>query len=164
MKIIEVINLQGSLFFRWPSWRPISPTLLTIKLCSFDKPRMEDLSAVSDWVLMINPTAATKMSVGLKRKCADDPINEQIPTLPMQITPSPISTTPTHPNEFPTLSFISPDALQQEKRVVNRVDLNLQLFQGMIHDSIKYCNMHNGPLQFQYSSGKHGVYLIKLPM
>ncbi len=37
---------------------------LTIKLCSFDEPRMEDLSAVSDWVLMINPTAATTMSVG----------------------------------------------------------------------------------------------------
>ena len=32
---------------------------LTIKLHSFDKPRMDDLSAVSDWVLMINPTAAT---------------------------------------------------------------------------------------------------------
>ena len=27
---------------------------LTIKLRSFDEPRMEDLSAVSDWVLMIN--------------------------------------------------------------------------------------------------------------
>ena len=45
---------------------------LTIKLHSFDKPRMDNLSAVSDWVLMINPTAATNekkpMSVGTKRK------------------------------------------------------------------------------------------------
>ena len=40
---------------------------LTIKLCSFDEPRMEDLLVVSDWVLMINPTAATKMSLGSKR-------------------------------------------------------------------------------------------------
>ncbi len=50
---------------------------LTIKLRSFDEPRMEDFSAMSDWVLMINTTpAATKMTVGTKRKCAgDDPTN-----------------------------------------------------------------------------------------
>ena len=125
---------------------------------------MEDLSAVSDWVLMINPTAGTKMSVGLKRKYADDPINKPIPTPPMPITPSPTSTTPTHPNQFPALSSISPDALLRGKRVVNGVDLDLQLFQGMIHESVKYCDMHNEPLQFQYSNGKHGVRLIKLPM
>jgi hypothetical protein len=143
---------------------------LTIKLRSFDEPRMEDLSAVSDWVLMINTTpAATKMTVGTKRKCAgDDPTNEPIPrTPPMQITPSSNSTTTTStgdPNQFPALSSISPDALLRGKRVVNGVDLDLQLFQGMIHDSVKYCDMHNEPLQFQYSNGKHGVRLIKLPM
>ena len=38
------------------------------------------------------------------------------------------------------------------------------MFQGMIHDSVKYCDMHNKPLQFQHSNGKHGVRLIKLPM
>ena len=143
---------------------------LTIKLRSFDEPRMEDLSAVSDWVLMINTTpAATKMTVGVKRKCAgDDPTNEPIPrTPPMQITPLSTSTTTTStgdPNQFPALSSISPDALLRGKRVVNGVDLDLQLFQGMIHDSVKYCDMHNEPLQFQYSNGKHGVRLIKLPM
>jgi hypothetical protein len=138
---------------------------LTIKLRSFDEPRMEDLSAVSDWVLMINTQpAATKMSVGLKRKCADDPFNEPIPTPPMPITPSPISTTPTHPYQFPALSSISPDALQRGKRVVNEIDLDLQLFQGMIHESVKYCDMHNEPFQFQYSNGKHEVRLIKLRM
>ncbi len=43
---------------------------LTIKLHLFDDPRMEDLSAVSDWVLMINTTpAATKITVGAKRMC-----------------------------------------------------------------------------------------------
>ena len=47
---------------------------------------------------------------------------------------------------------------------MNGVDLDLQLFQGMIHDSVNYCNMHNEPLQFQYSNGKHGFHLIKLPM
>jgi hypothetical protein len=142
---------------------------LTIKLRSFDEPRMEDLSAVSDWVLMINTTpAATKMTVGTKRKCAgDDPTNEPVPrTPPMQITPSSNSTTTTStgdPNQFPALSSISPDALLRGKRVVNGVDLDLQLFQGMIHDSVKYCDMHNKPLQFQYSNGKHGVRLINLP-
>jgi len=125
---------------------------------------MEDLSAVSDWVLMINSTAAAKMSVGSKRKCADDPINKPIPTPPMPITPLPTSATSTHSNQFPALSSISPDALQQGKRVVNGVDLDLQLFQGMIHDLVKYCDMHNKPLQFQYSNGKHRVCLIKLPM
>ena len=139
---------------------------LTIKLRSFDEPRMEDLSAVSDWVLMINTTpAATKMTVGVKRKCAgDDPTNEPIlRTPPMQITPSSTSTTTTStgdPNQFPALSSISPDALLRGKRVVNGVDLDLQLFQGMIHDSVKYCDMHNEPLQFQYSNGKHRVRLI----
>jgi len=111
--------------------------LLTIKLCLFDEPRMEDFLAVSDWVLMINPTAATKMSVGLKRKCADDPINKPFLTPPMPITPSPTSTTPTHPNQFPSLSSISPDELLREKHVVNGVDLDLKLFQGMIHDLVK---------------------------
>jgi hypothetical protein len=138
---------------------------LTIKLRLFDDPRMKDLSAVSDWVLMINTTpAATKMTVGAKRKCADEPTNKPIPTPPMPITPLPASTTSTNPNQLPALFSISPNALQQGKCVVNRVDLDLQLFQGMIHESVKYCDMHNEPLQFQYSNGKHGVHLIKLPM
>jgi hypothetical protein len=34
----------------------------------------------------------------------------------------------------------------------------------MIHESVNYCDMHNKLLQFQYSNGKHGVRLIKLPM
>jgi hypothetical protein len=102
---------------------------------------MEDLSAVSDWVLMINTTpAATKMTVGAKRKCAgDDPTNEPIPTPPMPITPSSTSTSTTStgdPNQFPALSSISPNALQRVKRVVNGVDLDLQLFQGMIHELV----------------------------
>jgi len=142
---------------------------LTIKLCSFDEPRMEDFSAVSDWVLMINTTpAATKMTVGTKRKCAgDDPTNEPIPTPPMPITPSSTSTTTTStgdPNQFPALSSISPNVLQREKHVVNRLDLDLPLFQGMIHESVNYCDMHNEPLRFQYSNSKHGFCLIKLPM
>jgi hypothetical protein len=86
---------------------------LTIKLHSFDDPHMEDLSAVSDWVLMINTTpAATKMTVGAKRKCADDPTNKPMLTPPVPITPSPASTTFTNPNQFPAFSSISPDALQ----------------------------------------------------
>jgi hypothetical protein len=74
------------------------------------------------------------------------------------------TTNPTDPNQFSALSSVSPNALQRGKRVVNGVDLDLQLFQGMIHDSVKYCDMHSEPLQFQYSNGQHGVRLIKLPM
>ena len=102
---------------------------LTIKLHSFDEPRMEDLLAVSNWVLMINPTAASNekkpMSVGMKRKCADgadDPNNKKIMTPPMPLTPSQPSspsimciasttTNPTNPNQFPALSSFSPNVL-----------------------------------------------------
>jgi hypothetical protein len=127
---------------------------LTIKLRLFDEPWMEDFLAVSDWVLMINTTDATKMTVGMKRKCADDPTNKPFPTPSIPITPSPASTTTTSTthNQFSALSSISPDALQRGKRVVNRVDLDLWLFQGMIHESVKYCDMHNETLQFQYSN------------
>jgi hypothetical protein len=129
----------------------------------------QDLSAVLDWVLMINTTpAATKTTAGAKRKYAgDDPTNEPIPTPPMPITPLSTSTTTTStgdPNQFPALSSISPNALQRGKHVVNGVDLDLQLFQGMICESVTYCDMYNEQLQFQYSNGKHGVCLIKLPM
>jgi hypothetical protein len=116
---------------------------LTIKLHSFDEPRMEDLLAVLDWVLMKNPTAATNdkkpMSVGTKRKCADgvdDPNNEPILTPTMPLTPSQPSTpsimciasttmTPTKPSQFPAISSVSPDVLQHGKRVVKGVDLDL---------------------------------------
>ncbi len=76
---------------------------LTIELRSFDEPRMEDLSAVSDWVLMINTTDATKLTVGMKRKFANDPTNKPIPTPSISITPSPASTTTTSTshNQFP---------------------------------------------------------------
>jgi hypothetical protein len=104
---------------------------------------MEDLLAALDWVLMINPTAATNekkiMSVGMKRKCADDvddPNNEPILTPPMPLTPSQPSTSsimciastttiPTKPCQFPALSSVSPNVLQRGKRVVKGVDLDL---------------------------------------
>ncbi len=54
--------------------------------------------------------------------------------------------------------------LQRGKLVVIGVDLDLQLFQGMIQESVKYCEMHKESLQYQYGNGKHGVRLIKLPM
>jgi hypothetical protein len=46
----------------------------------FDEPWIEHLLTVLNWALMINPPAATKMNVGLKKKCADDPTNKPIPT------------------------------------------------------------------------------------
>ena len=75
---------------------------LTIKLYSFDEPRMEDMMTVLDWVLMINPTATTKMSVGSKRKCADDPINKPIltPPLPLPIPINSLHSPPSLPMRF----------------------------------------------------------------
>ncbi len=106
---------------------------LTIKLHSFDEPPADDLSAVPDWVLMINTNPAATQTVGAKRKCAEDePTNEPIPMPPMPITPSPastITTTSTDTNQFPALSSISPNALQRGKHVVKGDYLDLQLFQ-----------------------------------
>ncbi len=49
-------------------------------------------------------------------------------------------------------------------RVVNGIDLDCQLIQGLIEKLVKLCTKLNEPLQFQYRNGKHGIQLIKLPM
>jgi hypothetical protein len=50
------------------------------------------------------------------------------------------------------------------KAFVNGVDLDCQLFNGMIDETVRLCAKLNEPLQFQYQNGKHGIRLIKLPM
>jgi hypothetical protein len=66
--------------------------------------------------------------------------------------------------EFLVLSSFNPGVLQHGRRVVNRVGLDCQMFQGMIDELIKLCTKLNEPLQFQYQNGGHGIWLIKLPM
>jgi len=66
--------------------------------------------------------------------------------------------------EFPVLASFNPCLLQCESRVVYGVDLDHQLFNGMIDESVRLCSALNEPLQFQYQNGKHGIRLIKLPM
>jgi hypothetical protein len=65
---------------------------------------------------------------------------------------------------FPSLALVSPTILQRNSRVIGGVDLDLVLFQGVIADSVKFCELQNEPLEFKYGNGKHGVRLIKLPM
>jgi hypothetical protein len=71
-----------------------------------------------------------------------------------------------HPlsQEFPILSFFNPGLLQRGTRLFNGVDLDCQLFNGMIDETVRLCAKLNEPLQFQYQNGKHGIRLIKLPM
>ncbi len=66
--------------------------------------------------------------------------------------------------EFPVLTSFNPSLLQRGSRVVNGVDLDCQLFNSMIDESVRLCAKLNKPLQFQYQNGIHGVRLIKLPM
>ncbi len=42
--------------------------------------------------------------------------------------------------------------------------MDLVLFQGVIADSVKFCELHKEQLEFKHGNGKHGVRLIKLPM
>ena len=42
--------------------------------------------------------------------------------------------------------------------------MDLVLFQGVIADSVKFCEQRKEPLEFKYGNGKHGARLIKLPM
>ncbi len=54
--------------------------------------------------------------------------------------------------------------LHRNSQVIGGVDLGLVLFQGVIADSVKFCELHKEPLEFKYGNGKHGARLIKLPM
>ena len=63
--------------------------------------------------------------------------------------------------EFPVLASFNPRLLQCGSRVVNGVDLDRQLFHGMVDESVRLCATLNEPLQFQYQNGKHGIRLIK---
>ena len=81
------------------------------------------------------------------------------------ITPtSNIIPSPPECHQFPILSSFNPGLLQRGKRLVNGVDLDCQLFNGMIIETVRLCAKLNEPLQFQYQNGKHGIRLIKLPM
>jgi hypothetical protein len=153
----------------------------TIRLLVIHEAKQEDVFAVEWWVLMPQNTVTVNMS-GSKRKYGENgqhktPTTTQLST-PSVKTPTQNSTmiTPTSnmipsldkrhtlSQEFLVLSSFNPGLLQCGSRVVNEVDLDCQLFNGMIDESVRLCAKLKEPLQFQYQNGKHGIRLIKLPM
>lgn len=66
--------------------------------------------------------------------------------------------------QFPTISKFCPDLLHRNRpeRVVNGVDLDLQLFHAIIAESVDLCKKLDEPLQYQHSNGQHRTRLIKL--
>jgi hypothetical protein len=60
--------------------------------------------------------------------------------------------------------LFNPGVFQHGRWVVNGVDLDHQLLQGMSSELVKLSTKLSEPLQFQYQNGKHGIWLIKLPM
>ncbi len=141
---------------------------------------IQDVVAVEAWVLMnaaTTPISTDDMCAGTKRKYGSS-INPSAPSVKRPtnnnssiVTPTSIVWPAPDPNdchalhqEFPILSSFNPDLLQGGKHLVNRVDFDCQLFWGMIHESVKLCTKLNELLQFQYQNGKHGIWLIKLPI
>jgi hypothetical protein len=136
--------------------------------------------AVEAWVLMnaaTTPISADDMCAGTKRNYGSSiepstpsvkrPTNNNstivTPTSIIRPAPDPDDCHTLH-QEFLILSSFNPDLLQHGKRLVNGVDLDCQLFWGMIHESVKLCTKLNEALQFQYQHDKHGIWLIKLPI
>jgi hypothetical protein len=154
---------------------------LTIKLCLIDDLMMQDVVAVKDWVLMRSTsTDVDHISARTKRNYDETtqsstpsvvtPTNTSTQQMPKSIMLNVVSSdTNNHEchtlqQEFPGLSFFNPGMLQRRRRLLNGLDLECQLFQGMIDESVKLCTKLDELLLFQYQNGKHGIWLIKLPM
>ena len=118
---------------------------------------------------------------GTKRKYGDDGLPNETPTTTQPSTPS--MKTPTQKStmitptsniipsldkchslsqEFPVLSSFNPGSLRRGRHLVNGVDLDCQLLNGMIDETVRICSKLNEQLQFQYQNGKYGIRLIKL--
>ena len=140
---------------------------------------------MEQWVLMQQNAMTMVNASGSKRKHGENCQPNKTPTTappstPSMKTPSQNSTstiiTPSSnmvqspdeccssSEEFLVLASFNPRLLQRESRVVNGVDLDCQLFNGMIDESVRLCSALSKPLQFQCQNGKHGIRLIKLPM
>ena len=140
---------------------------------------------MEQWVLMQQNAVTMVNASGSKRKHGENCQPNETPTTAPPLTPSmktpsqnsnstiitPSSNMVQSPDErcssskeFPVLASFNPCLLQCESRVVYGVDLDHQLFNGMIDESVRLCSALNEPLQFQYQNGKHGIRLIKLPM
>ncbi len=127
----------------------------TIRLLVVDEAKHEDVFAVEQWVLMSQNTVTVNTS-STKRKFGEDGLPNETPTTTQQSTPSmktptqkSTTITPTsniipsppecHPlsQEFPILSSFNPGLLQHGRCLVNGVDLDCQLFNGMIDETMR---------------------------
>ena len=84
----------------------------------------------------------------------------QIPVTPANQIP----VTPAMQKKFPTLTKLAPTILNRQVRVVRGVDLDLQMYRGMLSDAVSFSEMENEPLQYTDWTGNSGAQLIKLPL
>ena len=66
--------------------------------------------------------------------------------------------------QFPSLAKFCPSLLRRGINVTRGMDLDMINSQGVLSDIVNWCEMCNEPLQYNYTNGRHGVRLIKLPM
>ena len=144
----------------------------TMSLLVVDEAKQEDGSAVEQWLLMLQKTVTVVNVSGSKRKHGDNGQSNETPTNTQPSTPSLKMPTQNYttmitltskmvqsPDECCSLSeeilvlaSFNPRLLQSERRVVNGVDLDSQLFHGMINELVRLCTTLNEPLQFQYQN------------
>ncbi len=128
----------------------------TMRLLVIDEAKQEDVFAVERWVLMPQNTFTVSTS-GTKRKYGEKGQNKTLTTTQPSTPSVKTSTqnftmiTPTSDmipslderhclsQEFPVLTSFNPSLLQRGSRVVNGVDLDCQLFNGMIDESVRLC-------------------------
>jgi len=127
----------------------------TIRLLVVDEAKHEDVFAVQRWVLMSQNTVTVNTSSS-KRKFGEDGLPNETPTTtqpstPSMKTPTQNSTTITPTTniipstyechslsqEFPILSSFNPGLLWRGRCLVNGVDLDCQLFNGMIDETVR---------------------------
>ena len=140
----------------------------TIRLLVVDEAKHEDVFAVEQWVLMSQNTVTVNTS-STKRKYGEDGLPNETPTTTQPSTPSvkmptqnSTMITPAHniipsspgechslSQEFPVLSSFNPGLLRRGRRLVNGVDLDCQLFNGMIDETVRLCAKLNEPLQYE---------------
>ena len=66
--------------------------------------------------------------------------------------------------KFPALSKYYPEVFHRGRNVQGGVDLDFQLLQSIISESVALCKMKDEPLQYMHSNGRQGTRLIELPI
>jgi hypothetical protein len=150
----------------------------TMRLLVVNEAKHKDVFAIKRWVLMPQNTVTVNTS-STRRKYGENGLPNETPTTTQPSTPSmkmptqhstmitPTSNIIPYPyechslsQELPVLSSFNPGLLWHGRHLVNEVDLDCQLFNDMIDETVRLYAKLNKPLQFQYQNGKHGIRLI----